>query len=421
METEIESIAAGGEGVGRLPDGRAVFVQRTAPGDRVEVALTAEHPRWARGRVVTMRHPSELRRDPPCVFQADCGGCALEHLQYPAQLQAKARIVADALTRIARRDVEEPEVVASPREFRYRNRVSFTLRRLPDGPVAGFHRASDPDRILDIDGRCLLPESPISEAWDALRKGWGRDAGHLPGGRELRLTLRATSGGAVSLLVENGESTGDPDTLLAAVPALRSIWHRPRNGEMELLAGDPVLTEHWGGGEIELGGAAFLQVNREAGALLEDWVAERAGPAEGTRVVDAYCGVGLLADRLAASGAEVVGIELDAEAVRAARTRSAARFVAGRVEDFLSDELPADLLIVNPPRPGLDPAVVDAITRQPPPRLIYISCNPATLARDIARLGEGYEIRSIRSFDLFPQTAHVETVVELVRHSEGEE
>lgn len=418
----IDSIAAGGEGVGRLADGRVTFVHRTAPGDRVEIALTERKERWTRGRLLRVIDPSPERREPPCRFYPRCGGCTLEHMHYDAQLRAKARIVADALTRIGGVQVETPEVVPSPSEFRYRNRVSFALRREEHGRVvAGFHALGAPDEIVDLDGACLLPEEPIARVWDALRRAWGADAQRLPSGAALRLTLRANAAGEVSLLVEGGYSPGRPDELIAAVDGLVSVWHRPGPAQAELIAGAPGLPETWGDETVELSGAAFLQVNRGASALLEAHVAELAGDVSGLRIVDAYCGVGFHARRLARAGATVVGIELDPQAVDEA-TRAApegARFIEGPVEELIRAELPADLVILNPPRAGVHADVAEALTLAPAQRVIYVSCNPATLARDLKRMGDTFRLASVRSFDLFPQTAHVETVALLTRHTPG--
>lgn len=420
---KIESIAAGGEGVGRLPDGRAVFVHRTAPGDEAEIALTRTRPRWARGELLRVLQPGPDRRDAPCPHYLRCGGCTLEHLEYPAQLAAKARIVSDALTRIGGLEVEPPEVVASPRTERYRNRVSFTLRRLERGRVvAGFHALGNPDEIVDIDGTCLLPEAAVARAWDGLRDAWGPDAQRLPSGDELRLTLRGTEAGAVSLLVEGGYSPGRPEELLDAVPELQSIWHAREGREPRLLAGEPYLAEEWSGEEVPLAARAFLQVNRWAARLLEDHVLAMAGAVDGVRVVDAYCGVGLHARRLASAGASVVGIELDPHAVAAARAADVpgAEFQEGLVEQRLPHALPASLVILNPPRDGVAETVTDALVARPPERIIYISCNPATLARDLRRLAPAFDLEALRAFDLFPQTAHVETVA-VLRFSESDE
>ncbi|MQA90911.1 MAG: TRAM domain-containing protein [Gemmatimonas sp.] len=410
----IGSIAAGGEGVGRLPDGRAVFVHRTAPGEEVEIALTQEHRRWARGRLLRVLTPSPSRRPAPCPHYENCGGCTLEHLEYEAQLQGKARIVFDALTRLGGLAAEVPEVTGSPLEHRYRNRVSFTLQRAGGGRVwAGFHSLGDPSRIVPIDGRCLLPEEPIAVVWDRLQQNWGPNANRLPSGDTLRLTLRGNATGLVSLIIEGGFSTGRPTELLELVEGLASVWHRPDSGTLQWLAGAESLPEVWGTETLKLSGNTFLQVNRRAAAVLEEYVFDLASRADPSRAIDAYCGAGLLARRLARVGRSVVGLELDADAVRIAQSADlvGTRFLQGRVEDLLVDVLPADLLILNPPRSGLDSDVVDTILREPPASVLYVSCDPATLARDLKRMAERYRPASVRCFDLFPQTAHVETVV----------
>jgi 23S rRNA (uracil1939-C5)-methyltransferase len=413
---DVVSIAAGGAGVARLADGRVVFVQRTAPGDAALVALEEEKPRWVRGRLLEVLEPSPHRRTAPCRHYARCGGCTLEHLQYDAQVAAKGAIVHEALRRIGGRDLAAPDVVPSPSEFHYRNRVSFTLVRLPGGRiVAGFHELERPARVIDIGADCMLPEAPVAEAWRGLRREWGPGAARLPSGRRLRLTLRTSESGHVSLLIEGGSGAGRSAELIERVPGLVSVWHRPRHADRIARLAGPPLEEAWQADQLELGGAVFLQVNRGAAALLEEHVLALAGPVAGRHVVDAYCGVGLHARRLALAGARVTGIELDPHAVAEAERRApaGARFLTGRVEDRLAEALPADLVILNPPRAGVAAPVLAALGAQPPARIIYVSCEPATLARDIQRLGDGFRVTSLRAYDLFPQTAHVETVVEL--------
>lgn len=416
VRVRIDAIAAGGEGVGRLEDGRVIFVHRTAPGDLAEVQPVQEQKRWARGRLLRVVEPSPERREAPCPHYARCGGCTLEHLGYEAQLRAKAGIVRDALARIGGLEVTALPVTPSPLEFRYRNRVSFALRRLGRGSVvAGFHELGRPDRIVDIGAACLLPEPPIADVWGRLREAWGPDARRLPSGERLRLTLRATAAGEVALLVEGGYAPGEPDELIAEVEGLAAVWHRPGAAPAEWLAGAPGLAETWGDESLELGGTAFLQVNRSAAALLEAHVLERIGDPDGLGIVDAYCGVGLHARRLARAGAHVVGIESDVSAVEAAWAAGVegATYEAGAVEDLLSGHLPADVVILNPPRAGVAPQVADALLAAPPARIVYVSCDPATLARDLRRLAPGFRLADVHCFDLFPQTAHVETVAVL--------
>jgi len=425
VEVEIRGINSAGAGVGSLPDGRTVFVQRTAPGDRARVRLVEERSRWARARLAVVTTPGEGRREPPCPRYAECGGCTLQHLRYRAQLVEKARGIAAALRRIGGFVVDPPEVVPSPLEFRYRNRVTFTLLRLPRGRVvAGFHALEEPGRIVEVGGECLLPEEPIAEAWIRLRDGWGPRARHLPGGDRLRLTLRSVEGGVV-LVIHGGDGIGEPERLVEVVPALVAVWHRPEGGDPVLVAGRRDAAESWGGLRVPVGSSAFLQVNREAGRLLHDAVLREVGRPAGLSIVDAYCGAGVLGRRLARHGARVVGVELDPSAVEAARSGEGVgegghgdfRLLHGRVEERLEECLPADLVILNPPRTGVDERIPRLLRGSPPARMVYVSCDPSTLARDLRRLGEAFRLERVQAFDLFPQTAHVETVVTLARHT----
>lgn len=415
MTVQITGIAGGGAGVGRLPDGRVTFVHRTAPGDEVDVQLVEEKGRWTRSKLVSIGAPAPGRREAPCPHYDRCGGCTLEHMDYPAQLEAKSEIVASALQRIGKLDVERPEVVPSPTEFRYRNRVSFTLRREKDGVVAGFHALEAPDTVVDITAGCLLPEPDVAEVWGALRDAWGPNARRLPSGEELRLTLRGSRAGAVTLAVDGGFAAGRPEELLEAVPGLVAIWHRPASARAyRHLAGRESLRDQWHGDDLELSGDVFTQVNRAAAAALETHVMDLVQRGSPAHVVDAYCGVGGYTRRLEREGVGVTGIEAHPAALEEARRACpSATLLKGRVEDRLMQALPADAAILNPPRAGLAEKVVEVLAAGRPGRIVYVSCDPATLARDLERLRNAYRLVSVRSFDLFPQTAHVETVVEL--------
>ncbi len=414
---EITGIANSGAGVGRLPDGRVTFVQRTAVGDRVEVRVVEEKARWTRAELVRVLAPGPGRREAPCPHYDRCGGCTLEHLEYAHQLEAKAQVAADALQRIGGLDVAVPDIEASPRELRYRNRVTFTLRRAPGGVVAGFHALEEPDQLVDVSGACLLPEEAIARAWADLRSGWGPDARLLPSGEELRLTLRSSRDGVVALVVDGGYAPGRPGELLEAVAGLVAVWHRPEAASAyRLLAGEDVLRDHWSGDEVELSGDVFTQVNRSAAEKLEAHVMERVLAAGPARVLDAYSGVGVYTRRLEQAGVDVAAIEAHPRAVAEARRAAPASMVLeGTVEDRLGEGLPTDVAILNPPRAGVGQEVVDRLAAEGPDRVVYVSCDPATLARDLKRLGGSYEVVGVRCFDLFPQTAHVETVVELER------
>lgn len=425
----IETIVAGGDGLGRAPDGRVVFVPRTGPGELVEAELVETHRQWARARATGVLDPSPDRRDAPCPHYDRCGGCQIQHLGYPAQIQAKSAIIADALQRLGGfEEVDLPPIFADPeREFGYRNRITLTLRRVGMRVYAGYHGWDDPGRIVDVEA-CPLAEDPINAVWARLRERWGPGADRLPAGSELRLTLRATGAGQVGLVIEAGRGTslsadrGEPEALVAEIDGLDAIWAVDGSGGVLWGAGAEALEDRWGPHALRVAGAAFVQVNRALAAEMERYALERCGDVEARRVIDAYCGYGVRSIELARAGAEVVGIDLDPLAVEAASesARAAdvkARFVRAPVEEALETELPADRVVLNPPRRGIEESVAEALRARPPERIVYVSCDPATLARDLARLSPRFRIQDLCGFDLFPQTAHVETVATLM---EGE-
>lgn len=418
----IDSIVAGGDGLARRADGCVVFVPRTAPGELVRVEYTETHRQWRRARVLRIEKPSPDRRDPPCPYYGACGGCQLQHLRYEAQLRAKASIVTDALRRIGGFEAPAIDVVPSPGEFGYRNRISFVLRRGGTGVAAGFHGVDDPDAVVDI-AACPLAEEPINEVWSALRSSWGPAAEKLPGG-ELRLTLRVNHAGRVGLAIETVGNRPAPGrytldrSLVETIEPLESVWVMGRRGEISAAAGAPALSERIGPYEFALAGTAFVQVNRDVAASMDAYVREQCGDVAGRRVIDAYSGFGTRALDLADGGAIALGIDTDGPAVAAAARLAhhhglAAAFVAARVERRIARDLPADVVILNPPRSGVAAAVTDALVKTPAGRVVYVSCDPATLARDLKRLATRYRPAAWRAFDLFPQTAHVETVVTL--------
>jgi 23S rRNA (uracil1939-C5)-methyltransferase len=432
VELSIERLGSDGAGVGRLPDGRVVFIHRTAPGDRVLVHLEASHPRWARGRLDRVLEPGAGRATPPCPKYSRCGGCTLQHVDTGTREGALRQRIVDAFERIGKLEHAIPplEFHSAPAPVRYRNRATFTLRRLgmqQGSPrvVAGFHALESPGHIVDVGAECLLLEEPLAALWARLRGGWGENARLLPSGAALRLTLRTLSDGSGVLLVEGGGAPGDPDSLLPAVPGLRSVWHASAAGGdrgPRCLAGDPAPVEQWFGESLVIEPGAFLQVNRRGAEALHARVMEELAepdPGRGTGradLLDAYCGFGVYGRAWARKGFQSVGIELDERAARMASEDPVPHFsiLTGAVEDRIAEALPARQVILNPPRTGADARVMEAIREEPGvERIVYVSCDPATLARDLSRLGARFRPVRLQALDLFPQTAHVETVVTL--------
>jgi len=413
----IDRVVAGGDGLARRADGCAVFVPRTAPGDVVEVEYTEERKNWKRARVVRVVESGPGRGEPACPYYERCGGCQLQHLNYSAQLDVKAGIVIDALRRLGGVTLERLAVEPSARQVGYRNRVSLTLRTAGSTLLLGYHGQKDPNEIVSI-ASCPIAEDPVNNAWAALRENL-RDVVRL-GNADARLTIRATTEGRVGLAIE-GESGGTAiSKAVTRIDAFDAVWWLDRKGRVISGKGDDHLDERWGPYEFPIAGSAFLQVNREAATVLDDYVREQCHGAEGRKVVDAYCGFGLRALELARDGASVTAIDIDHRSIDAASRLSVqhgipVHFVAAPVERALTSYLPADIVVLNPPRRGVAAEVVDTLNKQQAQHIVYVSCDPATLARDIKRLSQNYALTECRAFDLFPQTSHVETVATLQR------
>lgn len=405
----IDRLAAGGDGVARA-DGLVVFVPRTAPGDVIEAEVRHDgKARFARGRLVRVLEASAARTTPPCPHYVHdgCGGCQLQHLTYDAQVHAKGAMVADAFRRIAKREVHVPTVHRAPHPWQYRRKLTLALR--PTGEDhrpwrAGLHVLESPEQVFTLT-ECALVEPAVMTAWHDLLAA-GR---YLPSAPTLRAALRRLGDG-VALVVEGGTAWAPSSVtaLAEAMPTLHAAWWVPADGRRRLVHDARTGDEP---------GASFVQVNPAMHQVLLGDVLARVMAFAPRTVVDAYAGAGDAAAALAARGVRVTALEADPEAVAYAGARLPAPSLArqGLVERTLDDALPADVVLLNPPRTGCDAAVPTILRRAAPaPRaVLYVSCDPATLARDVARL-PGWRIAHLACYDMFPQTAHIETVCELV-------
>ncbi|HYD52571.1 MAG TPA: hypothetical protein VEA99_08090 [Gemmatimonadaceae bacterium] len=403
----VERIAAGGDGVARAEDGIVVFLPRTAPGDRVRASVRREK-RLGRGRVLEVLEAGPQRVAPPCAHYVHdhCGGCQLQHLAYEAQLSAKGQIIHDALRRIGGRQQAPPEVRPSAAQWRYRRKLTLAMPRVNGDVTAGLHPYFDPVGVFRLRD-CPITEERVLAVWKEVLVA----RRFLPNARRLRGAVRAFDDGAASFTLEGGPSWPRVRDFFDAVPSLAELWWEPEGGRRRLLR-ERARPQ---------AGASFTQVNAAVAAALHAHVVERVAAHAPATVVDAYAGAGDTAAPLAARGMAVTAIEIDrAAAARCAeRLPAGSQALAGPVESLLPQALPADVVILNPPRAGVDERVTRALqdAARPPRAIVYVSCNPATLARDLARL-PGYRIASVLGFDMFPQTAHVETVCELRREEE---
>jgi 23S rRNA (uracil1939-C5)-methyltransferase len=381
LRVAIERLADGGEGVSRAPDGRVVFVPATAPGDEVRVRIVEEHPRWLRAELVAVEVPGPGRTEPRCELVGRCGGCAWQHLDYETQRQAKGAILRDALERIGRLEVPGAiEVVPSP-PFGYRGRARIGTAR----GVVGYRR---------LRSHSLEPTSACPVLAPALEEALAKLAAAPP------------------------EKSGEIELALGDDGAVRA-W-----GPGGALLGERALTIAAGDRHIQVSPGVFFQGNAELRAALLAGVLEAAG--RGERAVELCAGAGFFTLALAERFTEVVAVESSPPAVRDLRQNVDAngvrnvRIECAPLERLLGEEtlrdLAIDVLVLDPPRTGLGTEVAEGIASLEAERVVYVSCAPATLARDLAVMTRcGFRLEGVRGYDLFPQTPHVEAIAVLRR------
>jgi 23S rRNA (uracil1939-C5)-methyltransferase len=446
VTVRIESMAVGGRGVGRV-DGLVHMVSGAFPGELVVAVPTQRHARWVDARTLRILEPSPARRPPPCPIQDACGGCPWMPLDDGAQRQAKAGLVREALARIGGLTAAVEPIVASPQALGYRNRVELTLARDAfDRPVLGFHAAPPARGIVDVP-RCEVLDVAAADTLATLRglildptgpaAAWSARGGAEP----VRVAVRvsgATSRILVALRSAAGPLSGGREFAerlrslrpeVASVVLIEALRGRRGGARTVALAGSPWIEERVAGLDLRLPAAAFLQVNPGASEALVRIVEEMAGPLEGARVLELYGGAGVFSLAAARRGARAHVVEADQLAVECGRRAARAngrlpvrftwadvgRFLAGRAARGVAA---GEVVIADPPRQGLGRGVAHAVAELVPSVVVLVSCDPATLARDIAAFAaRGYWPERVVPVDLFPQTSHVEAVARLVRGS----
>ena len=444
LTLEITGYTAEGMGVARW-EGRVVFVSGTILGERWEVQLLKVKTNVAWGRAVRLLAPSPERVELDCPLAGRCGGCQYRHMTYEEELRAKRQRVQDALSRVGGVSLELPQVLGAETPLRYRNKVQFPVAQEKRGLAVGYYRARSHD-VLDVDD-CLLQPEAVTTLRRAF-KGWmeryrvpAYDEGTCQGLIRHLYVRTNQAGEALCCVVANGTRLPHAPELVQAlrqaVPSLAGLVLNTNTKDTNVILG-PNYRTIWGrdfleerlcGMTFRLSVPSFFQINRAQTERLYAQALEFAGLTGRETVLDLYCGIGTISLALAQRAGQVIGAEIVPEAVQDAQANAArnqvpnARFLCGDAGEaafqLAAEGVRPQVICVDPPRKGLALEVPEILASMAPERIVYVSCDPATLARDVKRFGElGYPAVKARAVDLFPRTAHVETVVLLGRKFE---
>ena len=452
---EIADVAAEGKSLARVED-MVVFIPFGAPGDIADVKLDKKKKSYAEGHIVNLRKPSEIRVEPRCAHFSVCGGCKWQHLPYDFQIASKQRQVEDALERIAK--VELPPVnpiLGSEHVWEYRNKMEYTFSNrawltfeqlnsgldFPDRDAAGFHIPGAFDKVLDI-VRCHLQED-FSNRLRLFIKESAKSKGYTfydlknHNGLLRTLMVRTASTGQKMAVVSFGEESSEKiadvmDAVAAEFPEITSLTYVVNTkvndtiGDLDIVTyrGQSYIEEEMEGLRFRVGPKSFYQTNSAQAYRLYSVARDFAGLSGDELVYDLYTGTGTIACFLARDVKRVIGIEYVPEAIEDAKVNASINgldntlFFAGDMKDvltadFISEHGKPDVMIVDPPRAGMHEDVVNVILDAAPRRIVYVSCNPATQARDIAMLDGKYRVTAVQPVDMFPHTHHVENVVRL--------
>ena len=437
LEVTVTGYTSEGMGVARV-DGLAVFIHNAMEGERLKIKIAHLGHTAAYADIVEILQPSPHRRKEDCPYAKDCGGCVFWHMTYEEELRAKAQRVSDALCRIGGLDFPAVSITGSPEETNYRNKAQYPVGLVKGQPEAGFFRqrthqvvpirqcriqteTADKVRQTVVD---WMRENHVTVYDEKTRKGLVR---------HIYVRCAMATGQVLVCLVINGDSIPQEKQLVEKLgtnvdnitTVALSIHKKPGNS----VLGDKFVTL-FGPGYIEdilcglrfrLSPRSFYQVNRDQAEQLYDAAVKQAGLTGQETVIDLYCGTGTISLVMAKHAKQVIGVEIIPAAIRDAKDNAIrngvknAEFLcadaAEAAQKFAEEGIKPDVIMVDPPRKGLDPQVIDAMVQMAPEKIVYVSCDPATLARDLKRLEEqGYQTLHAEAFDMFPRCAHVETV-----------
>lgn len=442
IELEIEDLALGGEGIARIND-FVVFVRGGVPGDIIKAKLTQIKSSYSMAEIVVILKPSGNRITSSCPYYGECGGCCMGHLNYESQVYFKSKQVVDSMRHLG--GFEEfaiDEIIPSEEIYGYRNKMEFTIIKADSSIIIGFHHRGRHDLLLDISS-CLLASGNLNKILNDTREFIGKKNISVYNSKRMTGLLRY-------LVLKEGKNTqevmvnvvtfeedfpeikelaeilrNDNPSILSIVQNINSRKSTIAAGEYEkVISGRAYIREYIGNLEFRISANSFFQTNTRQAEILFEIIKNYCEASPDDTILDLYCGTGAISLFLARNSKKVIGIELNQEAVRDARANallngiSNCEFLQGEVryvlQDILQNKAEIDTIVIDPPRSGLHPKATKTILEIMPKRIVYVSCNPATLARDLKILHSGgYRILKLQPVDMFPHTAHVECVAKL--------
>ncbi|MCH5252963.1 MAG: 23S rRNA (uracil(1939)-C(5))-methyltransferase RlmD [Lachnospiraceae bacterium] len=439
---DIDDLGNNGEGIGHL-HGYTLFVKGALPGEKIKARIMKQKKGYGYARLSEILIPSPDRVEPLCPSAGPCGGCTLQHLSYEGQLKYKEKKVRDCLTRIGGVDMSSVEWLPilgmtetagdAGQPWRYRNKAQFPVRADKEGkPVTGFF-AGRSHSIIPVSS-CAIQHPVINEAAECVLAFMQEfkiapydEENHKGLVRHIYVRRGYHTGEVMVCLVINGTSLPHSDKLVERLREIEGMTGISLNvnekrtnvilgSQMILLWGESYIEDTIGDIRYRISPQSFYQVNPLQTKRLYDTVAAFADLKGNEKVWDLYCGIGTISLFLARHAGHVFGVEIVPEAVENARENAARNgienvtFVCGAAEDVAAEQ-GVDVIVVDPPRKGCDAALIDTMVKMQPEKIVYVSCDPATLARDVKLLGEqGYEVRKVQACDMFPQGGHVESV-----------
>lgn len=437
MQIEIEKLVFGGEGIGRLDDGRPIFVSKSVPGDIVDVKIIEDKKSFCRGTIVKIIKPSSDRIKPPCQYFENCGGCNYQNISYDNQLKYKQEIFQEVLDRAKIKTKPEKIIAASNHHLFYRNSLRFFFFHNSDGKISvarqSITRPIMADRRKSVEipiEKCLLQSEKSNLIVEKICDYINKNVENRSSFWQLKIREGKRTADVMIELITFSDDLPDEKEIveiLKKIAGVKSIYHTIAPGKSllklrrKLIFGSPVIYEKIGGFSFQISPESFFQTNPEGAKTLYDEIKKMADVKFGDSVLDLYCGTGTIGIYLSTLAKKVTGVEVVSQAIRDAKDNARinkiknCEFISADVSKFLNSSVPRfDVVIVDPPRAGLPKDLIFNLKSLNFKRIIYVSCNPSTLARDLKLFEErGVIAEKIQPVDMFPQTHHIELVAKL--------